>query len=117
MLELIKKVLLINIAAALIVFVLSKFVPFFATTQLVDFLFFVVIVIWVLAKLMWEGGVHSKASRLANPRTDKVYKMVKDHDFDKDQHEQHQLNYQTGLVLFIAGIPAFITCLVLQFFK
>ncbi len=116
MLDLIKKVLVINLAAAFIVFLLSKFVPFFATTQLVDFLFFVVIVIWILAKLMWEGGVHSKASRLANPRTDKVYKMVKDHDFEKDQQEQRQLNYQTGFVLFIAGIPAFISCLVLQFF-
>lgn len=116
MLDLIKKVLIINLVAALTVFVLSKFVPFFATTQLVDFLFFVVIVIWILAKLMWEGGVHSKVSRLDNPRTDKVYKMVKGHDFDKEQQEQRRLNYQTGLVFFIAGIPAFVACLVLQFF-
>ncbi|ANQ17025.1 hypothetical protein [Vibrio natriegens] len=116
MLDLIKKVLLINMVAALTVFVLSKFVPFFAATQLVDFLFFVVIVIWILAKLMWEPGVDSKASRLTNPRTDKVYKMVKGHDFDKEQQEQRRLNYQTGLVLFIAGLPAFVTCLVLQFF-
>ena len=115
MLDLIKKVLVINLVSALTVFVLSQFVPFFATTQLVDFLFFVVIVIWVLAKLMWEPSVDSKASRLANPRTDKVYKMVKEHDFDKEQQLHRRLNYQTGLVLFIAGLPAFVTCLVLQF--
>nr|WP_319536848.1 hypothetical protein [uncultured Vibrio sp.] len=115
MLDLIKKVLLINLVAALTVFVLSKFFPFFATTQLVDFLFFVVIVIWVLAKLLWEPGVYIKASRLANPRTDKVYKMVKGHDFEQEQQDQRRLNYQTGLVLFIAGLPAFISCLVLQF--
>lgn len=115
MLDLIKKLVLINIVAALIVFALSKFVPFFSTTQLVDFLFFVVIVIWVLAKLTWEGGIHSKVFRYDNPRTDNVYKMVKGHDFDKEQQEQRRLNYQTGLLLFIAGLPAFITCLVLQF--
>ncbi|NOJ09937.1 hypothetical protein F0233_17250 [Vibrio splendidus] len=87
----------------------------FLGVLLLDFLFFVVIVIWVLAKLMWEGGVHSKTTRLDDPITDKVYKMVEGHDFDTDQQEHYRMNYQTGLVLFIAGLPAFITCLVLQF--
>ncbi|HCG5249886.1 hypothetical protein P3498_23135 [Vibrio parahaemolyticus] len=115
MLDLLKKVVLINLTAALIVVALSQFVSFFASTKLVDFLFFVVIVIWFLAKLMWEGGVHSKTTRLDDPHTDKVYKMVEGHDFDKEQQEHHRMNYQTGLVFFIAGLPAFITCLVLQF--
>ncbi|EHK2924922.1 hypothetical protein J7Y46_004830 [Vibrio parahaemolyticus] len=115
MLDLLKKVFLINLIAALIVVLLSQFVPFFATTKLVDFLFFVVIVIWVLAGLMWEGGVHSKRARLGDLRTDKVYKMVEGHDFDKEQQKNNRMNYQTGLVFFIAGLPAFVTCLVLQF--
>ncbi|EJK2108259.1 hypothetical protein O1B69_003610 [Vibrio cholerae] len=115
MLDLLKKVTLINIVAALVVILLAQFVPFFATTRLVDFLFFVVIVIWILAKLMWEGGVHSRTARLDDPTTDKVYKMVKGYDFEKDQLEHSQMNYQMGLVFFIAGLPAFITCLVLQF--
>lgn len=115
MLDLLKKVALINLTAALVVLALSQFFPFFATTRIVDFLFFVVIVIWVLAKLIWEGGVHSKTTRLDDPITDKVYKMVEGHDFDTDQQEHYRMNYQTGLVLFIAGLPAFITCLVLQF--
>ncbi|NOJ05250.1 hypothetical protein F0236_15995 [Vibrio splendidus] len=115
MLDLMKKVALINLTAALVVLALSQFFSFFATTRIVDFLFFVVIVIWVLAKLMWEGGVHSKTTRLDDPITDKVYKMVEGHDFDTDQQEHYRMNYQTGLVLFIAGLPAFITCLVLQF--
>ncbi|CDT88438.1 conserved membrane hypothetical protein [Vibrio coralliirubri] len=115
MLDLFKKVVLINLSAALVVIALAQFIPFFATTQLVDFLFFVVIVIWILAKLMWEGGIHSKTTRLDDPSTDKVYKMVEGHDFEKEQHEHYRVNYQTGLVFFIAGLPAFITCLVLQF--
>lgn len=115
LLDLLKKVVLINLCAALAVTVLAQFIPFFATTHLVDFLFFVVIIIWVLAKLMWEGGVHSKTTRLDNPRINKVYKMVEGHDFEKDQLEQNRMNYQTGLVFFIAGLPAFIACLVLQF--
>ncbi|MFS1908153.1 hypothetical protein BCU30_018615 [Vibrio lentus] len=115
MLNLLKKVALINLTAALVVLALSQFFPFFATTRLVDFLFFVVIVIWVLAKLMWEGGVNSKTTRLDDPITDKVYKMVEGHDFDKDQQEHYRMNYHTGLVLFIAGLPAFIACFVLQF--
>ncbi|WGV98089.1 hypothetical protein QF117_04315 [Vibrio sp. YMD68] len=116
MINLLKNIILINLAAALVVVVLSQFFSLFATTELVDFLFFVVIVIWILAKLMWEGGVHSKTTRLDDPRTDKVYKMVKGHNFEKDQQDHYRMNYQTGLVFFIAGIPAFITCLVLQFF-
>ncbi|MFH4359337.1 hypothetical protein WMQ42_15100 [Vibrio diabolicus] len=114
MLDLLKKVVLINLSAALVVIALAQFVPLFATTQLVDFLFFVVIVTWVLAKLMWEGGIHSKTTRLDDPRTDKVYKMVEGHDFEKDEREHYRMNYQTGLVFFIAGLPAFIACLVLQ---
>ena len=46
---------------------------------------------------------------------DKVYKMVEGHDFEKDEREHYRMNYQTGLVFFIAGLPAFIACLVLQF--
>ncbi len=116
MLDLLKKVVLINLMAAMVVYVLSQFFPFFASTRLVDFLFFVVIVIWILAKLLWEGGVHSKTTRLDDPITDKVYKMVDGHDFAKDQQEHYRMNYHTGLVLFIAGLPAFIACFVLQFF-
>ncbi|MDA0116940.1 hypothetical protein [Vibrio sp. T11.5] len=114
MFDLLKKVVLINLTAALAVVVLAQFVPFFATTQLVDFLFFVVIVIWILAKLMWEGGIHSKTTRLDDAKTDKVYKMVQGHDFEKDQREHYRASYQTGLVLFIAGLPALVVCLVLQ---
>ncbi len=114
MIDLLKKVVLINLAAALVVVALSQFVPFFATTRLGDFLFFIVIVIWILAKLMWEGGVHSKTTRFDDAHTDKVYKMVEGHDFEKDEHEHYRMNYQTGLVFFIAGLPAFITYLVIQ---
>ncbi|MEZ8100720.1 hypothetical protein [Vibrio bivalvicida] len=115
MFVLLQKVLLINLTAAIIVFGLSQYVEFFKTTRLIDFLFFIVIIIWVFAKLMWEGGMHSKVTRYDNAKTDSVYTMVKDHDFDKDERENYRQNYQDGFVLFIAGIPAFVACLYLQF--
>jgi len=115
-LNLLIKVILINLAAALIVFILSNYVEAFHSIGLSDFLFFIVIVIWGLAKLLWDGGHASKVSRVDNYKTDDVYNMVKGHDFDGEQQEHARQNYQTGLVLFIAGLPAFITCLIMTFF-
>ena len=63
-----------NVVAALVVAVLAQCVLFFATTQFVCFLFFVVIIIWVLAKLMWEGGIHSKTTRMDDLRINKSTK-------------------------------------------
>lgn len=112
--DLIKKVIIINLIAALIVFVLSRYVQFFKAVSYSDFLFFVVIVIWALARLLWEGGVDMKASRYDDPLTDKVYGMVKDFDFSKDEQNRKKQNYHTGLVLFIAGLPAFLALIVTQ---
>ncbi|MZI93184.1 hypothetical protein F9817_08240 [Vibrio sp. CAIM 722] len=112
---LIKIVFIVNLVAALIVFILSRYVQFFKATSLSDFLFFVLIVIWALAKLLWEGGVESKVSRYDDPVTDKVYGMVEGLDFVEDEQNRNQQNYQTGLVLFIAGLPAFLALLVMQF--
>lgn len=116
MVELIKKVALINVLAALVVWLLSQYVDFFRTSYLSDLLFFIVIVLWILAKLMWEGGIHTKTARLDDGRLDAVYKMVKDYDFDQDEKDNQRQNYQDGFVLFIAAIPALIGCIVLQFF-
>ena len=44
---------------------------------------------------MWEGGVYSKTAHMDDSRTDKVYKMVEGHDFEKDQREQHRMNFQS----------------------
>ncbi|SJL84514.1 hypothetical protein [Vibrio palustris] len=101
--------------AALIVFILSRYIKVFKATSLSDFLFFVMIVIWALAKLLWEGGVNSEISRYDDPVTDKVYGMVKGFDFGEDEQNRNQQNYKTGLVLFVAGCPAFLALLVIQF--
>ena len=116
MLQFLKKVIFINLIAALVVFVLSKYVPFFYTTSLIDFLFFVTVIIWIISKLLWEGGGQIRASRYDNAKTDDVYSMVKGHDFDNEDQQSHRQNYRTGLVFFVAGLPAFITCLVLYYF-
>lgn len=116
MLQLIKKVVAINVIVAVIVWILSNYIDYFAATRLSDFLFLMVIVLWILAKLMWEGGVQSKTVRYDNPKLDSVYKMVKGHDFEQEERKNHRQNYHDGLVLFIAAIPALIACIVLQYF-
>lgn len=113
--DLIAKVVIINLVAALIVFILSRYIQFFKATSLSDFLFFVMIVIWALATLLWGGGVHSNISPYDAPLTDKVYGMVKGFDFGEDEQNRNQQNYKKGLVLFVAGCPAFLALLVIHF--
>ncbi len=113
MAKLIINVMLINLVAAVVVFVLSQYVDAFTANHIEDYLFFVVIILWALAKLMWTGGMHSKITRIDDAMTDKTYSMVKGHDFDGEQQIHYRQNYQTGFVLFIAGIPALIACVVI----
>ncbi|MFT5674314.1 MAG: hypothetical protein ACI808_000229 [Paraglaciecola sp.] len=114
MIRLLKIVFFTNVFASLAVFILSRYVVFFATTHLIDFLFFVVIIIWILAKLTWEGGMHSKTYDIDDRISSRVQSMATEHDFKSEKHEHYRQNYQLGLVLFIAGTPAFIACFILQ---
>lgn len=114
MLKLVVKVAVINVIAAIVVWLLSYFVDFFVVTRLSDFLLMVVIVIWGLAGLTWEGGIDSKTARHNNPKLNSVYKMVKGFDVEKDERKCYRQNYQDGLLLFIAGIPALTGCIVLN---
>ncbi|MCZ4293287.1 hypothetical protein [Vibrio sinaloensis] len=114
MLKLVVKVAVINVIAAIVVWLLSYFVDFFVVTRLSDFLLMVVIVIWGLAGLTWEGGIDSKTARHNNPKLNSVYKMVKGFDVEKDERKRYRQNYQDGLLLFIAGIPALTGCIVLN---
>ncbi|RXJ71868.1 hypothetical protein CS022_19065 [Veronia nyctiphanis] len=116
MLDLLKKVIIINAIAAIVVFVLSQYVPFFATTRLSDFLFLVTIIIWILAKLMWQSGNGvSKPTSTNKIFTEKADSMVEGHNVAKDRQAHAKMNFQLGMVLFISGFPAFITCLALYF--
>lgn len=114
MFNLIKHIILVNAIAALTVFILSNNVTAFEATNLVDFLFYTVIIIWVVAKLTWEGGMHSKTYNYDDSASSRVQSMV-EHDFESDKRRDAQLNYQFGFVMFLAGLPAFIACFILQF--
>lgn len=113
MAKLIKDIVLINLLAAAVVFVLSRYVAAFKANHIEDYLFFIVIVLWALARLMWTGGIYSKTTRLDDAKTDKTYSMVKGHDFDGEQQTHYRQNYQTGFMLFIAGLPALLACIVI----
>lgn len=114
MFKLIKQVAIVNSIAALTVYILSNYVAVFKTTTLVDFLFYIVIVIWIVAKLTWEGGMHSKTYNYDDSASSRVQSMV-EHDVEAEKQRNATQNYQFGFVMFLAGIPAFITCFILQF--
>jgi len=112
MLNLLKVVVITNLLAALMVFILSQYVAFFNATSLMDFLFFIVIIIWGIARLTWDGGRqnrHWAQDRAAK----KTITMVSNHDVESDLHAQKRENYKFGLVMFIAGIPALLGCIIL----
>ncbi|MCF7360594.1 hypothetical protein L3V23_00600 [Vibrio sp. A1-b2] len=115
MVKLIKHVILINALAMLTVFVLSHYVEQFKTTRFEDFLFYVVVVIWIFAKLLWTGGMHNKNTRIDDAKTDSVYSMVNEHNFEQEEKQHYRQNYQAGFVLFIAGLPALIIALAMHF--
>ena len=112
--RLIKTVVLVNVLSAVIIFILSNTIDYFATTRLSDFLFFTCIFIWGIAALTWEGG---RASRNydVDPVTSKMKSMVSSHDLQAEKHKHYRQNFQFGLVMFIAGLPSFALCVVLQF--
>jgi|GEM_PF-969192 len=116
MVRLIKYVLAINTFAAFVVWLLSNYIEFFATTHIIDYLFFMVIIIWMLAKLSWEGGIYSKTYDYDDRVTAKAQSMVSGHDFALDKQDSARQNYQFGLILFVSGLPAFVTCIILHYF-
>ncbi|WP_434355602.1 hypothetical protein NF212_11155 [Parasalinivibrio latis] len=110
--KLISFVSVINLLAALLVFVLSQLISFFRITHFSDFLFYMVIVIWGIAGLTWIGGAENKNW----DKDDAAYKtrtMVSGHDFDTEKHTIQKQNYKFGFIMFIAGLPATIllTCI------
>ena len=114
MVNLFKVVIITNILAAIVVFILSKYVEAFASTSLMDFLFYIVIVIWVIAKLTLDSGSESRNWSI-DPAANKAKKMVTEHDFESDGTEQKRQNYKFGLLMFISGLPAFFGSLILFF--
>lgn len=114
MYQLLKTVLVVNVIIASMIFALSQFLSTFDAACAADVLFFIVVITWFLAKLSWEGGLYAKSARHDDVFTDSVYSMVKGHDFDEESRQFAAQNYQLGFVLFVAGLPAFIACIVLN---
>ena len=111
--KLLKVVLTVNLITAVIVWGLSQYVPAFSATSLSDFLFYIVIVIWGVAGLTWEGAKESRNWGI-DPAAKKTRSMVSEHDFSSDHHNQQRDNYKFGFMMFIAGLPALLGCIVLQ---
>ena len=58
--KILKVVLTVNLVAAIVVWGLSQYISAFSATCLSDFLFYVLIVIWGVAGLTWEGAKESR---------------------------------------------------------
>jgi len=101
-LRLLQIVVLINMLAAAMVFGLSHYMPQFQSTHLSDFLFFILVIIWTIAKFTWEGGMYSRHSEFNDEFTDKVHSMVEQQHLATDSNK----NYQLGFIFFIAGLPS-----------
>lgn len=112
MLNLLKVVVITNLLAALTVFILSKYTTAFNSTSLMGFLFYILIIIWGVARLTWEGSSQSRHWS-QDPAANKTNKMVSGYDVESDFHEQKRQNYQFGLVMLISGIPAFLGSILL----
>ena len=113
--RLIKQIAIVNLIAAIVVMILSQYVPAFETTGLSDFLFYIVIVVWAIAGLTWDGGRESR-TWADDPAAKQSSSMVSGHDFKGDQQAQIHDNYQFGLMMFIAGLPALVGCIILRWF-
>lgn len=113
--SLLVRVIFVNLGAAVIVFVLSLLTGFFKTTSPIDFLFFMALVMWTVAILGSMGRAQGKTAHYDDPVSGRVYKMVKDHDFDQDSHEQRHQSKSFFFVLLVASLPSSLVCFITAF--
>lgn len=113
MFNLIRLVVVANIVAALTVFGLGLFIPFFKVTNLMDGAFFNAASIWCVTALVWDGGKISRNYDVDIP-TQKVKSMVTGHDLQGEKHQHYRQNYSFGLSLFIAGLIPMLLAIVLS---
>lgn len=114
--QLVKRVCIVNILAGFVVLVLSQYISAFATTSLSDYLFYTCIIIWGIAGLTWEGS-RASTDWEVEQATRKTRQMVSGHDFTSDFQQQKRQNYQFGMMMFVAGIPPLLGCILLYVFS
>ncbi|GMQ46448.1 hypothetical protein [Vibrio sp. 10N] len=113
MINLIRLVIVANVVAALIIFGLGLFVPFFKVTNLMDGAFFNAASIWFVTALIWDGGKISRNYDADIP-AHSVKSMVTEHDLQGEKHQHYRQNYSFGLSLFIAGAIPMLTAILLS---
>jgi len=107
-------VFIANALAFLLIALLGHFFAPLSEIPASDYLFYSCIILWGIAKLVWDGGRES--TQLSHdPHARKVMTMVKGFDFNADKLEQRAANTHFGMKMFIAGIPSLVGCLVLAF--
>ncbi len=116
MFNLIRLVVIANIVAALTVFGLGLFIPFFKVTNLMDGAFFNAASIWCVTALVWDGGKISRTYDV-DLVTQKVKGMVASHDLQGEKHQHYRQNYSFGLSLFIAGGIPMLMAIALSIFS
>ncbi|MFM2478819.1 hypothetical protein [Celerinatantimonas sp. MCCC 1A17872] len=109
-----KKIIIANIITAIIVAILSHFVPALRVASIGDFCFEMVIILWGIAVISWRGGAFMRrANEMKAIRKKRQLPLV-----DGEQEKATQINnkggvdYTSELVLFASGVPAALVCII-----
>ncbi|MGF1761063.1 hypothetical protein L4D76_24695 [Photobacterium sagamiensis] len=107
-------VFIANALTFLLIALLGHFFAPLSEIPVSDYLFYSCIILWGIAKLVWDGG-HGSTKYSYDPKERKIMAMVKGFDFDADRVKQRAANTHFGMKMFIAGILPLVGCLVLSF--
>ena len=103
--SLVKTVIIINLIAAAGIFLLTQYVEAFKSTNPLDLVLFVVVILWVLAVFMWSGGSHGKNAQFSEGESYEANSLIGDYDRVGNELENGRLTSQMGFVLLVASLP------------
>jgi hypothetical protein len=106
-------VLVINVFLTACCVLMLNYLDDYSAVDVSNFLFYVTIVLWIVAKLTWEGSANSRNWSVGKAEQT-ARSMVKGHDFDQDLRDAKSHNFSFGFTLFISGIPPIIGCVLIQ---
>ncbi|CAG9001464.1 MAG: hypothetical protein CENE_03484 [Candidatus Celerinatantimonas neptuna] len=110
-LRFVRDIILINIVAAFVIWLLSHYLSGFRVNHIGDFCFEMVIVLWGIAIVSWKGATFLR-------RRERVKTLLKERKLPLleerkpvPEPDSKLIRYSSELKLFVAGLPAALVCL------
>lgn len=107
----VRDIILINIVAALVIWLLSHYLSGFRVNHIGDFCFEMVIMLWGIAVVSWKGAAFLR-------RKERIKTLLHDRNLpllEKNkpapEPDSKLIRYSAELKLFVAGFPAALVCL------